>query len=329
MNAVANGAEKLNKDNARSFFGGYLLMLAVPCFGAYWFYGVRSLLVIAASVAAAVATDALAGLVINRKIDISDLSSVFTGAAIALMMPSSVPYYVAVFASVFAVAVVKVPFGGSMKAPFVPAAAGFAFASVCFKEQVFAFVEGSEGKLFGSTSLGSMLMNGRAVYVGAASIFDILGGNVAGPMGTGCALLMVACAVYLLITRPKALVSSVSFIAACVLMVYFFPRVVASFKTNLVPELCSGSLLFAAVFLVTDPSTQPHKTVNKIVYGAVCGVICMAMRHMGAYEETVCFAVLLTNALRPIFDSVINNMPKISKKAFRKVKADKEVLANE
>ena len=100
---MANGAEKLNKDNARSFFGGYLLMLAVPCFAAYWFYGVRSLLVIAASVAAAVATDALAGLVINRKIDISDLNSVFTGAAIALMMPSSVPYYVAVFASVFAV----------------------------------------------------------------------------------------------------------------------------------------------------------------------------------------------------------------------------------
>ena len=329
MIAVANGAEKLNKDSARSFFGGYLLMLTVPCFAAYWFYGLRALLVVASSVAAAVITDALAGLVINRKADISDLSSVFIGAATALMMPAGVPYYVAVFASVFAVAVVKVPFGGSMKAPFVPAAAGFAFASVCFKEQVFTFIEGNEGKLFGTTSLGSMLMSGRAVYIGTASVFDIIGGNVAGPMGTGCALLMVACAFYLLIKRPKALISSVSFIAACVIMIYFFPRVVASFRTNLVPELCSGSLLFAAVFLVTDPSTQPHKTLNRIVYGAVCGVICMAMRRMGAYEETVCFAVLLANALRPIFDSAINNMPKLTKKAFRKAKAEKEVPANE
>ena len=326
---MANSAVKVNNDSAKSIFGSYLLMLTVPCFAAYWFYGLRALLLIAISIAAAVITDVLAGLVINRKADISDLSSIFTGAAIALMMPSGIPYYVPVFASVFAVAVVKVPFGGSMKAPFVPAAAGFAFASVCFKEQVFAFVEGSEGKLFGSTSLGSMLMSGRAVYVGAASIFDIIGGNVAGPMGTGCAVLMVACAFYLLIKRPKALISSASFIAACALMVLIFPRVVASFKTNLIPELCSGSLLFAAVFLVTDPSTQPHKTINKIVYGAVCGVICMAMRRMGAYEETVCFAVLLANALRPIFDSVINNMPKPSKKAFRKVNTEKEVLANE
>ena len=326
---MANGAEKKNKNSARSLFGDYLLMLTVPCVAAYYFYGVRALLVVAASVAAAVITDALAGLIINKKVDISDLNSIFTGAAIALMMPASVPYYVAVFASVFAVAVVKVPFGGSMKAPFVPAAAGFAFASVCFKEQVFAFAEGNGGKLFGATSLGSMLMNGRAVYVGTASVFDIIGGNVAGPMGTGCALLMVACAFYLLIRRPKALISSVSFVAACIAVIYFFPRVVASFRTNLVPELCSGSLLFAAVFLVTDPSTLPCKTANKIIYGAVCGFICMAMRRMGAYEETVCFAVLLANALRPIFDSAINNMPKISKKAFRKVKADKEVLANE
>ena len=326
---MANGAVKLNNNTARSFFGAYLLMLTVPCATAFWFYGVRSLLVIASSIAAAVITDVLAGLAINRKADISDLSSIFTGAAIALMMPSCVPYYVPIFASVFAIAVVKTPFGGSLTAPFVPAAAGFAFASVCFKEQVFAFVEGNEGKLFGATSLGSMLMNGRAVYVGAANVYDIIGGNVAGPMGTGCALLMVACAFHLLIKRPKALVSSASFIVACVLMVWFFPRVVASFKTNLIPELCSGSLLFAAVFLVTDPSTQPNKTINKIVYGAVCGVICMAMRHMGAYEETVCFAVLLANALRPIFDSVINNMPKLTKKAFRKVKTEKEVLANE
>ena len=318
MNAVANGAVKLNNAGAKSIFGDYLIMLLAPCFMAYWYYGVRSLFVIAASVAAAVITDALAGIIINKKIDIGDLSSVFTGAAIALMMPASVPYYVPVFASLFAVAVVKAPFGGSMKAPFVPAAAGFAFASVCFEEQVFGFNAGTQEKIFGSASLGSMLMKGRAVYVGPASIFDIIGGNVAGPMGTGCAILMVACAVYLLIKRPKALISSVSFIAACVMMISLFPRVTASFKTNLVPELCSGSLLFAAVFLITEPATQPQKILNKIIYGAVCGVICMGMRHMGAYEETVCFAILLTNALRPIFDSAINNMPKPRKKASRK-----------
>lgn len=313
---------KLNKNSARSIYGDYLLMLSVPCFMAYWYYGVRSLLVVAASVAAAVITDILAGVIINKKININDLGSVFTGAAIAMMMPSGIPYYVPVFASVFAVAVVKVPFGGSRKAPFVPAAAGFAFVSVCFSDQIFAYTAGVRGSLFGATSLGSMLMNGRAVYVGEASVFDIISGNVAGPVGTGCALLMVACAFYLLIRRPKALLSSVSFVAACALMVALFPRVTASFTANLISELCSGSLLFAAVFFVTDPVTQPEKVINKLIYGAVCGAICMAMRLLGAYEEPVCFAVLLANAFRPILDSAINNIPKFGKKASRK-----EVLA--
>lgn len=312
---MANGAVKPNKYTAKSIYGDYLLMLSVPCFMAFWYYGVRSLLVIAASVASAVITDILAGIVINRKIDIDDPGSVFTGAAIALMMPASVPYYVPVFASLVAIAVVKIPFGGSLKVPFVPAAAGFAFASVCFSEQVFTFTAGTRGSLFGTTSLGSMLMSGRAVYVGESSVFDIIGGNVAGPMGTGCALLMVACAAYLLIRRPKALVSSVSFITVCVLMVALFPRVTASFRTNLVPELCSGSLLFAAVFFVTDPVTQPQKVINKIIYGAVCGAACMCMRLLGAYEEPVCFAVLLANAFRPLIDSALNNITKIGKKA--------------
>lgn len=308
----------LKKNNGKSIFGDYLVMLIAPCITALWYYGARSLLVIAVSIAAAVVTDALAGAVINKKINPGDFSGVFTGAAIALMMPAGVPLYVVAFASFFAVAVVKIPFGGSGNAPFVPAAAGFAFASVCFKEQVFSYTVGSEDKIFGSASLGSMLMRGSAVHVGTANIFDILGGNVAGPMGTGCTLLIIACAVYLLVRRPKDLLASAGFVCACVLMIAVFPRVTASFRTNLVPELCSGSLMFAAVFLLTDPATLPKKSLNKVVYGAVCGVICMAMRRMGAYEETVCFAVLLTNAIRPVFDSAIDNMPKISKKSPRK-----------
>lgn len=324
MNGLSNGAVKQNIGNAKSIFGDYLIMLAAPCFVAFRFYGARSLLVLAASVAAAFITDALGGLAVSRKADIKDLCSVFTGAAVALMMPAGVPLYVPVFASVFAVAVAKFPFGKSEKLPFVPAAAGFAFVSVCFKEQVFSYAYGSEDKVFGAESLGSMLLRGSAVRVGTANAFDLLVGNVAGPMGTGCIILMLACAVYLLIRRPKALLSSAGFIAACAVMILIFPRVRASYITNLICELCSGSLMFAAVFLMTDEATLPKKNLNRVIYGAVCGIFCMGMRYMGAYEETVCFAVLLANAVRPVFDSAIGNMPKTVKKA-----PEKEVKPHE
>ena len=78
MNGLSNGAVKQNIGNAKSIFGDYLIMLAAPCFVAFRFYGARSLLVLAASVAAAVITDALGGLAVSRKADIKDLCSVFS-----------------------------------------------------------------------------------------------------------------------------------------------------------------------------------------------------------------------------------------------------------
>ena len=318
MNAVANSASKPKKVNIESVYADYLIMLLAPCYMAIHYYGIRSLLVVAVSVATAMITDAAAGFAINKKIKFGNTGCIFAGAAIALMMPVNVPLYVPVFASFFAVAVAMAPFGGSENAPFVPAAAGFAFASVCFKEQVFSYAVGSQDSVFGAESLGSMLMKGSSIHIGTANVFDILIGNVAGPMGTGCIILMLVSAVYLLVRRPASLLSTVGFLAACILVVIIFPRVTASLKSNLIPELCSGSLMFAAVFLITDPVTLPHKNLNKIIYGALCGILCMAMRRMGAYEETVCFAVILANALRPIFDSAIDNMPKIGKKSPRR-----------
>lgn len=236
---MADSAFKSKKFNMRSVYTDYLIMLLAPCYMAFHYYGWRSLLVIAVSVASALITDTLAGLVINKKISFGNPVCIFAGAAIALMMPINVPLYVPVFASFFAVAVVMMPFGSSENAPFVPAAAGFAFASVCFKEQVFSYTVGSQDTVFGTESLGSMLMKGSSVHIGTANVFDILVGNVAGPMGTGCILLMVACALYLLVRRPESLLSTVGFIAACILTVILFPRVTASVRSNLLPELCS------------------------------------------------------------------------------------------
>ncbi len=315
---MAHGAVKPTKPNIRSVYSDYLIMLLAPCYMAFHYYGFRSLLVIAVSVISALLTDAFAGLILNKKINFGNPGCVFAGAAIALMMPANVPFYVPALASFFAVAIVMMPFGSNENTPFVPAAAGFAFASVCFKESVFNYAVGTQDSVFGAESLGSMLLKGSSVHIGTANIFDILIGNVAGPMGTGCVLLMLASAAFLLIRRPSSLLSTAGFVVACIVTVVLFPRVSASLKSNLIPELCSGSLMFAAVFLITDPVTQPKKNLNKFLYGALCGVLCIAMRKMGAYEETVCFAVILSNALRPIFDSAIDNMPKRIKKSPRK-----------
>lgn len=316
---MADAVVKEKSINPNRIYGDYLIMLIIPCVLAVWYYGIRSLYVIAASVVSAVLTEAAANLVIEKRFYIKDISSFFTGAAIAMMMPAGISYYIPVFAAFFGVATAKIPFGSALKTPFVPAAAGFAFASVCFKEQVFSYTVNTSQKLLGANSLGSLLAKGVSVRINSANIFDIIGGNVSGPMGTGCVLVMLGCCAFLLIRRPKALFSTAGFVVAAALGVLVLPRLHSSYITNLVLELSSGSLLFGAVFLLTDYATLPPKNLNKFIYGVICGLICVGMRYLGAYEETVCFAILLTNGFRPIFDSALNNIPKLRlKRPFKK-----------
>ena len=314
VTSLANIAAKQSPVKASRLFGDYLIMLIAPCVLSLWYYGGRALWVILLSVVSAVLTDGIVSAVLGKPFNIKDLSNIFIGAAIAVMMPAGVPFYVPVSAAVFAVAAVKVPFGGATRAPFVPAAAGFAFASVCFKEQVFDFAYNAEGKLLGEVSLASMLSQGNSVHLKTSTVFDIITGNVAGPMGTGCGILMLVCCTYLFVRRRKALLATAGFIGACALFALFAPRANASALTSLVLELSSGSLLFAAVFLVTDHATLPKNNVNRVIYGAVCGFFCMFMRSVGTYEETVCFAVLLANGLRPVLDSAVRGFNAVTAK---------------
>ncbi len=294
---------KQNTVKSSQIFGDYIIMLVAPCIVALWYYGTRVLSVLAVSIAAALVCDFAACALLGKSFRIKDLSNIVIGAVIAMMMPASVPLYIPAIAAAFAVLAVKIPFGGALHAPFVPAAAGFAFVSVCFKDMIFSYSVNPAGKFLGASSLGSLLTNGNSVHLNAANSFEIITGNVAGSMGTGCIILLIGCCAYLFVRRKKALLATAGFLGACALYAAIFPRINASLLDGIFLELSAGSLMFAAVFIVTDHATLPQNGVNRVLYGAVCGIFCMAMRAFGTYEETVCFAVLLANGLRPVADS--------------------------
>lgn len=310
------GAQKPSYVTALQLFGDYLLMLLVPTVLAIYYYGTRVLAVAGVSVGTAVLTEAVLSAVLGRSYYLRDLTSVYSALCIALMLPAGVPLYIPVLASLFAIAAVKIPLGGS-GAPIMPAAAGFAFAAVCFRTEVFTYTLRAQQKLLGAQSLGALLGGGNAMRLNAANLLDVLGGNVAGPLGTGCGLLMLACGIYLLMRRPRALLATAGFLGACILWTMLLPRSNGGMLTNIVLELCSGSLLFAAIFLVTDHATLPAAGLHRVLYGVLCGVLCMAMRRSGVFEEPVCFAIVLGNALRPVLESILPGGRRLQKKEVR------------
>lgn len=260
-------------------------------------------------VVSAVVTEYIACRIMKKDSTIGDLSAAATGLAISLMLPAVCPSYIPAIGSAFAIAIAKVPFGGARKAPFTPAAVGFAFLCVCFPEAVFTYAPitvGTSSPLFGSadfiagTSFGEMLSYGKSINLNELEIFSILGGVNPGPIGTTCMVALLGSAVYLIAKRPKKAAISFSFIFACAIMAIIFPRVNSGLTVSLIMELSSGTLIFVALILAPNPVSAPRKLLPSMLYGFSMGIICMLIRYFGKYSEGACFSILIMNAITPV-----------------------------
>lgn len=299
------------------FYRDMLIMLCAPLVMAVYYYGLRVLVLAGVCILAAAVSEFAGLLLMRRKIsDSFDFHCVFIGLVIALMLPATAPLSIGITGASFAIIAAKLPFGNARGTLFVPAAAGFAFLCVCWPDQVFAYppIAGFGASFSASqtvgTSLTSMLSTGYSLRLTIIHVFDILSGNVPGPMGTGSILVVFAASSYLLIRRPGMLLNTLGYLAGCAAMAAMFPRVQSGRLSSIFLELCSGMLFFTAVFLLTDPATSPKKPLYRFYYGVFAGVLCMLLRYFGAYEEGACFALLIANALWPFAESRLDKLKK-------------------
>lgn len=285
-----------------------LLMLFAPAAVACFYYGERAIRLMLAAVLTSFVCELFGGLLLARRANLRSMSFVFNGLCVALMLPASVQYWMVIAGTAFAVVFAKLPFGNSEKSPFVPAAAGLAFLTICWPDYVFRFPEvGSAyiGEGFvGGTSMSSMLSDGNSINDSLVSLMEIFVGEIPGPMGACCIIALAGSAVYLLIRRWKKFLTALAFLGVCAVYAAIFPRISAGAQLSVIMELCSGSLIFGALFFMTDYYTSPDGLIKGILYGAAGGLVAMLLRSFGAYEDSTVFAVLLMNAVSPLLAGV-------------------------
>ena len=97
-----------------------------------YFFGGAAVNIIAIAVLSAVLTEAVIQKLAGRRVTIGDGSAVVTGLLVAFVMPSNAPWFVPLVASVFAIGIVKLAFGGLGCNIWNPALAGRAFVVACF-----------------------------------------------------------------------------------------------------------------------------------------------------------------------------------------------------
>ena len=285
-----------------------LIGLLPLCIFSCVYFGYRPAIVVLVSMVSAFISEFFCLLIARRPIrTLLDCTALVTGGIIGCALSPMVPYWVPAAAAVFAIVVVKIPFGGLGCNVFNPAAAGLALVSFAFSDVMFRYPSlTQEAPLLENTNIIIESSLAKQLSTGAASVYpwqDILFGSYSGPIGGTATLVLITCFIYLFLRRMASPLVTLPYLLTCALWAVLFPRGDSDFwYYNVMLELCAGYLLFAGVFMLNDPTTRPVNRYARVMYGVAAGILVMALRAIGRFEEGTCFAILLVNSLAPVFE---------------------------
>jgi electron transport complex protein RnfD len=273
---------------------GFVLLALAPAGAAgVYFLGARSLLVIAVSVAACVASEAAWQRTAGRRVTVSDLSAALTGLLLAYNLPPSIPLWMPAIGGVFSIAVAKQFFGGLGQNIVNPALAGRAMMLICWPVQMTTWtVHGVSGP----TALAA-LKGAEGVPSGLPSLMDAFLGRMGGCIGETSALALMAGGVFLIAAGIISWRMPAVYIATVAAMSVILGR-----AGGPVLEMLSGGLMLGAFFMATDYATSPITPKGQMIFAFGCGLIASLIRAFGGYPEGVSYSILIMNLTVPLID---------------------------
>ncbi len=275
-----------------------ILCLLPAVFVGIYHFGLQAVLVIGMSVVTAVVTEYVFDYIAHRENTVKDGSAVVTGLLLALCLPAGVPLYIPFIGSLFAILVVKCFFGGLGHNFMNPALGGRCFLLISFSSVVTNFaVDG-----YSSATPLAQMASGSSV-----SVVQMLIGNTSGVIGNSVLALLVgglflwAMGGITLEIPVSALVSFSAFIA-----IFGGEGLNPGF---ILQHLAGGGIIMGAVFMATDPVTSPVTSLGQILYGIVIGVLAGVFRLFSSAEDSVSYAIIISNLLVPLIEEITVPVP--------------------
>ena len=274
-----------SKETAGTIMKDVVIALApAALFGVYRF-GFRAFLVLLLSITSCVLAEHICKRIKKLPNGGYECSAVVTGLLLGMMLPADVPYWFPVAGGAFAIVAVKMLFGGLGRNFLNPAATtkclfliltGFMMKETT-KGYADAWRNGSLTELFFGFGDG---------MIGEVSVFLLLLGG----------LYLVACKV----VSPGAPLSYLLSFAA-VLVAFggdgFVPEV-------MMRQLCNGSVVLGAFFLLNDTTTSPMTKSGRLLFGVLVGGLTGGLYVSGYRTEAVPFAILCGNLLTRLIDKI-------------------------
>ncbi len=285
-------------ETTRSLMQDVLIALLPAAVAGIYLFGERAAVLLAVSVASAVLAEAAWQRLAGQPLQVRDLSAAVTGLLLGLNLPSSAPWWLAVVGSVFAIVVVKQLFGGIGHNFLNPALAARAVLLTSWPARMTTFFLPERLVEIGGASaaqFGDAVTSATPLAKGGTAIMDLLLGNVPGSIGEVCKVAILLGFAYLLVRGTIGFHIPVLFVGTVALMTWLLGG-------DPLVAVLSGGVLFGAVFMATDYTTNPMLARGQCVFAVGCGVIVTLIRQYGGYPEGVTYAILLMNVLTPLLD---------------------------
>lgn len=301
-----------SKDTTKSIMRDVAIaMIPASVFGIYNF-GINALILLVTCVATCVLAEYFFEKGMQRPITTYDYSAVVTGMILALNLPVTVPIWMAIIGSLFAIIVVKQLFGGLGQNFMNPALAARCFLMISFTgrmtnfaiEKGNAFVHGAMGidGFSGATPLA-------AVKAGeSVDLLNMFVGGTAGTIGETSAVCLLIGAAYLLIKKVISPRIPFIYIGTVLLFALIFGGHGLDFN-YLGAQLLGGGLIFGAFFMATDYVTSPITPMGQIIFAIILGILTGIFRLFGGSAEGVSYAIIISNLLVPLIERVTIPVP--------------------
>jgi electron transport complex protein RnfD len=276
-----------------------------------YFFGLPALRTLLICILGCIACEALGCWMMQRAQTIRDGSAALTGLLLALNLPPSSPWWMALFGAAIAIWIGKLVYGGLGYNPFNPALVARVILLISFPVQMTTWTTPAPpgsglDAVTGATPLGEMksavMLTGQLPDL-ATSGFDLyFYGLMAGSLGEVSALALLLGGIFLIVRKVITWHIPVSYLASVVVCGGFFWLVDPGRYPSPLFHLLTGGLILGAFFMATDMVTSPITARGMLVFGTGCGLLTVLIRLFGGYPEGVSFAILLMNATTPLID---------------------------
>lgn len=301
MNLINEASPHFHGKGSTQWIMGMVCLSLLPTLVASVFlYGLGAPLLVLVCVATALVTEHVCCRLMNRESTAGDLSCAVTAMLFAFTLPANCGYFPAILGTVFAIAVVKMLFGGIGCNFANPAVAARVFIMLAMPIALGAYPDIMGRPLDAITGATPLAMNaaGDAPY----SYMDMMFGLHAGALGETCIITLLAGYVFLLVMRVVDAWATVPFIATVAVITGFAGQ-------DAIYQVLSGGLALGAFYMATDYTTTPMTPKGKIIFGIGCGVITALVRLFAAAPEGVAFSILFMNMFTPLIDRYTRPQP--------------------